>query len=382
MPIQIPSWPQAGEREPELLRLVLESPQWGGFHPFVAEFEERFAAYQHSAFGISAFNGTVTLEATLSVLEIGSGDEVIVPAISFIATATAVSRSGAIPVFVDIDPESLNIHPAKVREAITPSTKAIMAVHFGGMMCDMNELAGICQEYGLILIEDAAHAHGSEWNGKRAGSFGVAGSFSFQNGKVLSAGEGGMLVTSNQEFADRIRSFANCGRQPGRSFYEHARLGTNLRLTAFQAAVLLAQFEKLPAQIAQRTTNARFMRQSLNDSRAISWQREPAQATQNSYYLMIGRTKSTATRDAICRSLGAAGVPCTPFYPHALYQNEVFRRGGCRVMPCPVAESCIQDSFWLPHRVLLAEKTIVADVTDVIRSAVEERKAVFSGLPS
>ncbi len=137
--MNIPSWPQSDEREAELLRSVLENPQWGGFHPFVEEFEKSFAAYQQAAFGISAFNGTVTLELALTALGVGAGDEVIVPAISFISTATAVSRVGATPVFVDIEPWSFQIDPERAREAITPQTKAIIAVHFGGAMCRIEE---------------------------------------------------------------------------------------------------------------------------------------------------------------------------------------------------------------------------------------------------
>jgi dTDP-4-amino-4,6-dideoxygalactose transaminase len=367
--MHIPQWPQAGEREAELLRLVLESPQWGGFHPFVTEFEESFAAYQHSAFGISAFNGTVTLEAALSVLGIGPKDEVIVPAISFISTATAVSRVGATPVFVDIDPHSINIDPECVRRAISPRTRAVIAVHFGGTMCEITTLERICREHKLALIEDAAHAQGSEWNGKRAGSFGLVGSFSFQNGKVLSAGEGGMLVSSDEEFARRARSFINCGRTEGRSFYEHQSLGTNFRLTAFQAAVLLAQFERLPHQIATRTARAAQLKDALVDVREIAWQKEPAECTQNSFYLLIGRTRRAERRDPICRKLAAAGVPCTPFYPHTLYQNELYLRGGGRVTACPVAEQCVRDAFWLGHRALLAEPAVIAQVTEIIRGA-------------
>lgn len=380
--MHIPSWPQAGEREAELLQLVLESPQWGGFHGFIDEFERSFAAYQHSAFGISAFNGTVTLEAALNVLGIGEGDEVIVPTISFFSTASAVSRVGATPVFVDIDATSLNIDPEAAKRAISPNTKAILAVHFGGAMCDMDALGRLCREHGLILLEDAAHAHGSEWNGKRAGSFGIAGSFSFQNGKVLSAGEGGMLVTSDEEFAGRVRSLANCGRVPGRSFYEHENLGTNLRMTAFQAAVLLAQFERLPQQIATRTENAQSLKEELANVDEVRWRREPVEATQNSFYLLVGRTKSAALRNELCRSLLEAGVPCTPFYPRTLHQNELYRRGGCRVMPCPVAEECIQDAFWLPHRVLLAERSVIEQVANVIRSAAACTRTIVSNAGS
>ena len=257
--LQIPAWPQADAREAELLGMVLDSPQWGGFHPFIAEFERSFAAYQQAKHGISAANGTLTLEAMLEALGIGPGDEVIVPAISFISSATAISRMGATPVFVDIGEDTYNIDPEQVRRAISPQTRAVMAVHFGGTMCDMDALEAICAEAGVVLMEDAAHAHGSEWKGRRSGSFGRISSFSFQNGKCLTSGEGGILVTSDDELAGTLRSLMNCGRTPGRSFYEHARLGSNYRMTALQAAVLLAQFERLPKQIERRSANAALL---------------------------------------------------------------------------------------------------------------------------
>ena len=375
--MKIPSWPQADEREAELLRMVLESPQWGGFHPFVAEFEQSFARYQHAAQGISAFNGTVTLELALTVLDIGPGDEVIVPAISFISTATAISRVGATPVFVDLEANSFNIDPERVGEAISPKTRAIIGVHFGGAMCRIEELEQICRENGVLLIEDAAHAQGAEWKGKRAGSFGIAGSFSFQNGKVLCSGEGGMLVTSDSGFAERARSIANCGRAFGEDFYSHVRLGTNLRLTAFQAAVLLAQFERLPEQIALRTANANLLKHLLLDKAEIVWQQQPATITQNPYYLLIGRMKGDHfSRDGFCQRLVAAGVPCAPFYPHTLYQNAVYQELECRVMPCPIAEARIHDSFWLPHRVLLSEEDTIHQVADAISAAISTQNSV------
>ncbi len=368
--MNIPDWPQADEREAELLRMVLESPQWGGFHPFVTEFEGSFAAYHQCSHGISAFNGTVTIELALEVLGIGRDDEVIVPAISFVSTATAVSRVGAVPVFVDIERASFNFDPSRVREALSPRTKAVIAVHFGGTMCNMDELAAICRQNNLYLLEDAAHAAGSEWNGKRAGSFGIAGSFSFQNGKVLSAGEGGLLTTSDNDFAERARSVANCGRVPSRSFYEHHRIGTNFRMTGLQAAVLLAQFERLPEQTDRRTANARLLKELLADIAEISWQEQPPNITRNCFYLLVGRIAgSPGARDAFCRALLASGVPCTPFYPHTLYQNPAYRNGGCRVMPCPVAEASIYDAFWLPHRVLLADKDTIRQVAGAIKTA-------------
>lgn len=368
--MNIPSWPQSGESELELLRTVLDSPQWGGFHPFVEQFEQSFAAYQHARHGISMFNGTVTLETALEVLEVGPGDEVILPAISFVSTATAVSRRGALPVFVDIEPWSFNIDPAPVEEAITPKTKAIIAVHFGGAMAQIEALCAFAAAHGLPVIEDAAHAHGSEWKGRRAGSFGAFGSFSFQNGKVLSAGEGGMLVTNDEALGEHARSIANQGRKRGESYYKHFQIGSNLRMTGFQAAVLIAQFEHLPEQISVRMQNASLLKRLLADVEEIVWQQEPEQMTQNCCYLLPGRLKARVARNDFHGRLAQTGIPVTPFYPFPLYGNPVYRNpGSCRVMPCPNSEACVEDAFWFPHRVLLADEETILEIAGQIRKA-------------
>jgi dTDP-4-amino-4,6-dideoxygalactose transaminase len=374
--VEIPAWPQAGERELELLRAVLESPQWGGFHPFVREFEESFAKYQHAAYGVSAFNGTVTLEAALSVLGVTLGDEVVVPAISFVSTATAVSRLGATPVFVDLEPWTFNMDPRRVEEAITSRTRAIIPVHFGGTPCPMDDLLKIASKYGVALIEDAAHAQGSEYCGRRMGSFGEYGSFSFQNGKVLSSGEGGMLVTNSEKRASEATAFINQGRKAGESFYKHFTLGTNFRMTGFQAAVLIAQFESLPDQIIRRTKNAALLKSLLSDVEEIVWQEQRKEVTQNSFYLLPGRLHNARVgRDEFCLKLDAAGVPCTPFYPFPLYRNPLYlQEESCRVTPCPVAESYISDAFWFPHRVLLAEPDTVEQVAAFARAILRKEK--------
>lgn len=368
--MNFPSWPIAGPREEELLRSVLQSPQWGGFHPMVQEFEQRFAAGHSARFGISAFNGTVTLELALAALGVGLGHEVIVPAISFVSTASAVSRVGATPVFVDIGPTSFNIDPDCVERAVTHRTKAIIGVHFGGAFADVDRLNHIACERGLWFLEDAAHLHGGQWNGRGAGSFGIAGSFSFQNGKVMCSGEGGILISNNEDFAERARSIANAGRQKGASFYKHVRLGTNFRMTAFQAAVLTAQWERLDDQIARRAANVRTLKTLLADLPEITWQDEPAQMTRSSWYLLCGRFRSKCiSRDRFCASLTAQGVPCTPFYPHTLYQNPMYRQEYCVIAPCPNAEAYLGDAFWLPHRVLLAEPAVMNEVASAIRTS-------------
>lgn len=357
--MQIPNWPVAGEREIELLREVLASPQWGGFHPMVEEFERRFAAFAQCDHCVTAANGTVTLEIGLAASGIGPGDEVIVPAVSFVSTATAVNRVGAVPVFVDIEEYSFNIDPLRAAAAITPKTKAIVAVHFGGPLANMDKLTELAQAAGVMLIEDAAHAHGSEWRGRRAGSFGAWASFSFQNGKVLTAGEGGALTTNDTALAAVFRSLANQGRrEDGGGHFFHYRLASNHRLTGLQAAVLLAQLEALPEQIELRRSREALLR-SL--APGVRWQEIPLAVNTHSCYLLLGRTPE---RDALHARLTQAGVPCTPFYPHPLYGNPMYASGDvpCRVTPCPVTEDCIRDAFWLPHRVLHADDGTIHEI--------------------
>ena len=366
----IVKWPVSGEREIELLREVLESGQWGGFNGVVQRFETAFAEWQHCRYGLAAANGTLTLEAALTVAGIGPGDEVVIPAISFISTATAVSRVGATPVFVDIDPQTFNMDPECAQAAISGRTRAIMVVHFGGPPADMDRFTELADAHSLILLEDAAHAHGSEWRGRRAGSFGLAGSFSFQNGKVMTAGEGGILTTNDAGFARDARQFINQGRREGENFFFHFTLGTNLRLTALQAAVLLAQLERAPEQACLRERNAQFLRASLIDTPGLALQHVPAAVTANSNYLLIGIVNEKefgVGRDQFQRSLVDAGFPCTPFYPHTLYQNPLYRQGGCRVYPCPVSEQRVQDAFWLPHRVLMSDQATLQRLVATIR---------------
>jgi len=369
--MNIPQWPVAGGRERELLLAVLDSPQWGGFHEIVTHFEEQFAAYQHCLHAVSTFNGTVSLEAILTVAGIGPGDEVIVPAISFVSTATAVSRVGATPVFVDLEPYTFNVDPEQIAAAITGKTRAILTVHFGGPLCAIDRIGELARNHGLLLFEDAAHAHGSEWNGKRSGSFGLAASFSFQHGKVMSSGEGGIVTTNDAGFAERCRSFANQGRRPGAGFFHHFTASTNLRLTALQAAILVAQLERLDGDIALRQRNEEFMRRELGAMRGLTLQQVPSAVNRRSHYLLLGRIDEQLfgiSRDEFHRHMLRHGIPCTPFYPHPLYGNPIYAQGGCRVEPCPIAEACVRDAFWLPHRVLMSDEETVAEIVGRIRS--------------
>jgi dTDP-4-amino-4,6-dideoxygalactose transaminase len=189
-----------------------------------------------------------------------------------------------------------------------------------------------------------------------------------------------MLVTNDPGFADKARAFVNQGRKAGESYHKHFTLGTNLRMTGFQAAILIAQFESLPEQITQRTENAALLRSLLADCTELMWQEQPDEATQNSFYLMAARLQDAAVaRDDFCRALNAAQIPCAPFYPFPLYRNPLYENGApCRVRPCPTAEAYVRDAFWLPHRVLLADKNSTREIAQIVRGALELSQAAGS----
>ena len=364
------SYPVYDERELSALQEVLESGVWGGYNPKVAEFEQTFAAFHQCRFGITAANGTVTLETALSAAGICPGDEVIVPPVTFIATATAVLRIGATPVFSDIDEETYNLHPGRVEEAITERTRAIIPVHFAGQPADMDRLMSIAERHQLIVIEDCAHAHGAAWKGKSIGSFGHFGSFSFQSSKNLTAGEGGFLTTNDEELAEIARSICNQGRRTGGAWYEHVRLGTNYRLTGWQAAILLAQFSRMPEQIERRNENAQFLNEQLSGIDLISTPFVDERVSCHSYYLYMIRLNRDRfpgiTKDDFVKALAAEGIPCSAGYPHPLYKNRVFNDYKHIRNDCPAAEEMCSGSFWLSHEVMLSQPDSINDVTSAI----------------
>jgi dTDP-4-amino-4,6-dideoxygalactose transaminase len=368
-----PAWPVAGPREHELVQEVLASDQWGGYNELVARFERLFASLHNCDYGVAATNGSVVIEVALQAAGIVAGDEVIVPAHSFIATASAVSRIGAIPVFVDILPDSYNLDYRKIEAAASLRTKALIVVHFGGVVADMDLLLDIAAQRRLLVIEDAAHAHGAEWHGQRAGSLGLAGTFSFQNSKPMTAGEGGILVTNDDALAAQARSLINCGRREGHGWFEHFELATNYRMSGFQAAVLLAQIERLGEQVRLREANLKVLQQDLATP-GLFFQTAPQGANVQTLYLLAGRVDEDVFgigRDEFVAALAAEGIPCRPFYPHPLYANPMFRELPHRVEPCPVAERACKDSFWLPQRVLMGSEEDTRDIARAIAKIYE-----------
>lgn len=364
-----PRWPQWDEREEQRVLAVLSGDDWGGFAPVVEEFEHAFAQHHGAAFGIAAVNGTQTLVAALMAAGIGPGDEVIVPPYTFIATASAVRLAGATPVFADIEADTYNLDPEAAAAAITSRTRAIIPVHFAGQAADMDRLTALAQRHGLLLIEDAAHAHGASWRGRMCGSLGDVGSFSFQSSKNMTAGEGGALTTNDQALADAIRSRVNQGRAIGGAWYEHPNLGSNMRLSAWQAAVLLAQLERLTEQTDRRMACARRLNAFFADIEGFRPMRWDERADRHAFHLYMVRYDERAfgvPRDLFEQALEAEGIPCSTGYPFPLYRQASLGPAFTRAGACPNAEQACREAIWAPQWLLLADPAEMDDVAEAV----------------
>ncbi len=257
----VPEWPRTNEAIREKLISTLENEQWGVGSKTIDEFNISFAEYHDAKHCISVHSGTSALWVALKAAGVQAGDEVILPAYTFIATATAILMANAIPVFCDIEPESGNMNPNDIESKITDKTKVILPVHVAGSPVNMNAILNIAEKHEILVIEDAAQAHGATYEGKKVGALGEGGIFSFQSSKNMSSGEGGAIITNDDEFAEACFSYHNCGRVRNGAWYEHHRLGSNLRMSAFNAAMLIPQIESLEADMALRDKN----RESLDE---------------------------------------------------------------------------------------------------------------------
>lgn len=373
-----PNWPIFDAREERLLLEVLHSGRWGSTAgDKVKTFEQRFAAYQEARFGTCVPNGTLALELALRAVGVDSGDEVIVPAYTFVATATAVLAIGARPIFVDIDPASLTIDPARTAEAITARTKAIMPVHLAGQPADMDAMLDIASQYGLSVVEDACQAWGAEWRGRRVGALGSLGAFSFQSGKNITAGEGGIVVTNDSLLHERCWSMHNVGRVPGGAWYEHQILGWNLRMTEWQGAILLAQLERLHEATRRRSENACYLSDALQEIEGIRPLAIDERTTQHAWHLFIIRYTASAfgghSRDEFLAALRAEGIPCQAGYP-PLPQCPAIQRGLDAVIgpnagdqyPCPETERASADAVWLGQTMLLGSYQDMDSIVETI----------------
>ncbi|GAA2650844.1 DegT/DnrJ/EryC1/StrS family aminotransferase [Paractinoplanes durhamensis] len=330
-------WPDI---EQTYIEALLSARYVGG--PAVARFEENFARYCEATHAVGVANGTDALQLTLQALGLGPGDEVIVPSNTFIATAAAVVRAGAVPAFVDVDPGSLLITPAILAAAITPRTSAVIVVHLYGNMPDMDGLVAVAERAGIALVEDAAQAHGAEWRDSRAGSFGAAACFSFYPGKNLGAfGDAGAVVTNDPKIAERVRSLANHGRDGGANHYEHSFVGTNSRLDALQAIALDAKLARNEDWTEARISLADRYRKELAGSAIRLTEVDPL--ARHVYHLMVVRV---ADRAAIQQKLQENGIQTGVHYPVPCHLQPPLRQYASG--PLPVCEQAATEQFSLP----------------------------------
>ncbi|HSP55312.1 MAG TPA: DegT/DnrJ/EryC1/StrS family aminotransferase [Dehalococcoidia bacterium] len=372
-----PPWPVLGDEDVEAVAEVLRSGRLtqltGGA---VAAFEEAFAAWHGVKHCVATNNGTTAIHTALAALEIGPGDEVIVPAHTFIASATPVLHQRATPVFADIDERTYCISAESVAERITQRTKAIIAVHLNGHPADMGALLALAEPRGIAVIEDAAQAHGALYKGRKAGTIGRVGCFSFWEDKIMTTGgEGGAVVTDDDTLAERMKRIRHHGEGPvaGERAYYHLELGYNYRMTSMQAATGLVQLRKLDEYIEARRRNAAYLSERLGEIDGVE---APfvAEYAVHSYYKYIGRLRPEAGIEIneFVRAVAAEGVPISRRYPTPLPRQPVFR--GLDTGACPTAERLAGELF-----TLLVHPTVeAADLDDVVEAIRKVRQRIGS----
>ncbi len=371
---RIPTWPIADREDERALVEVLLNKKWCRLYPGskVEQFEKAFAAFQDAKYGVAVANGTVALELALKTVGVKVGDEVLVPAVTFIATASAVTEVGAVPVFVDVNPETGGMSAEALEKAVTPRSKAVIVVHYGGYPVDFDAILPVVRRHGLRLIEDCAHAHGSEWKGRKVGAIGDLGGFSFQETKSLTAGEGGIVLTNSPELEEKARLIHNIGRVVGKPGYEHYVLSSNYRMTEFQAALLLSEMRRLQEQTDAKHQAGEYLAKELKAIGGVEPLRREPRITKRGYYFFVARYDLKAfnglSKDRFLEALNAEGVPAGKGYGMPLYKQPAFRRENLRdILPAPVysppeyerlnlpgAEEFSAREVTIPHTVLLA----------------------------
>ena len=387
-----PAWPVWDERDLQAVAEVVRSGRWGGYPypgPKTAELAEKFAQLQGGGYAVPMINGTVTMEVALRASGIGWGDEVIVPAYTFQATAAAPMSAGAIPVIVDVDPNTYCLDPGAAARAITAKTKAIIPVHLGHQMADMDAIMELAAQHDLVVIEDCAHAHGAKWRGKGAGTIGHFGSFSLQSSKTLTSGEGGILLCRTPESAALAASVIDCGRKHalgggGEDPNGLAVQGGNFRLSEVQAALALVGIERFPAQAKQREEMAAYMDEALSEVRGVRVLKRDERHTTRSFYryiFAIDPKEFGVDHDVLCGALDAEGVDCWVGY-EAMHNYELFQPQKSKLavpnafpeyfkfdeMHLPNAtRACEHEAVWLDEAVFRAGPEGVDDAVAAIK---------------
>jgi dTDP-4-amino-4,6-dideoxygalactose transaminase len=323
-----------------IMEVISKSAFAGG--PYVAAFEKDFAAYCGAKYAIGCGNGTDALWIALIGLGVKTGDEVITVPATFMATAEAISYSGAKPVFVDIDPTTYNMDPAQLEKAITPRTKAIIPVHLMGQTADMAPILSIAARHGIPVVEDACQAHGAEYKGQKAGTLGAAGCFSFYPGKNLGAwGEAGAVITNDASLCEKMMVFRDHGQAKK---YHHSMVVWNARMDGIQGAVLKVKLKHLDYYNNGRRSRAALYKQLLSDVEQICLPTE-ASYGKHIYHIYAIRTQK---RDALMKELGARGIGCGIHYPIPVHLQDAYAFLGYKKGSFPVAERCASEFLSLP----------------------------------
>lgn len=394
-----PSWPKAGGNEEQALRNVLRSGKWNrNTGQYAARFEEQWAATLGAKYCLATTNGTSSLFIALNALGIGPGDEVLVPPYTFVATVNAVLLQHALPVFVDTDIETFQMDASKLEAAITERTRCILPVHLGGSACDMDAISGIAAKHKLPVLEDACQAHLGEWRKRKVSTLGDLGCFSFQASKNLNSGEGGAVLTNNEELIERCRAFHNNGRAYGKSSFEYAGSGCNLRITEFQAALLLEQLTRLEEQSRTREENAAYLTEQLNGIPGIQPARMYEGCTRNAYHLYMFRYNpeqfERLPRAKFLKALAAEGVPCSRGYAPLNKESFLKETLGNRAFrhiysekeiaaweernQCPANDRLCQEAVWFTQTMLLGSREDMDQIASAIRKIRKHARAMLA----
>ena len=394
-----PAWPVFDDRDVDAVAATVRSGNWGGFPepgPNASRFEEAFAAYQGARHGVLMVNGTVTMEVAVKALGIGWGDEVVVPALTFAATAYAPMAAGALPVIVDVTPETWTIDPDLVEAAITPRTKAVIPVHLGHQMADMDRITEIARRHGIAVIEDCAHAHGQMWNGTGAGCIGQFGSFSHQSSKILTAGEGGTLLTNDDDLARRAHSIIDCGRAKDDAEQEPT-FGANYRLGELHAALLVTQLERFEDQRALREDAGHYFEEIAVHVPGVRVMPADHRITRWSFYNYIFAIEpeafAGASNEMVAYALEREGIAAEVQYP-PMSRYDLFQPSRSRLpvavefadrldpstMSFPVAEDAgLRRSIYLQENVFRAGREGIDDAVEAI-AKVQKHADELAGL--
>jgi|YelNatPaOPRAMG01_1025707.scaffolds.fasta_scaffold95166_2 perosamine synthetase len=363
--------PEIGEEE---LRNVVEAVKSGWVSSkgkFIEEFERSFADYIGVKHGVATSNGTAALHLALAALGIGKGDEVIIPDLTFAATANAVLYTGARPVIVDIHPEYWCIDPEKLKNAITPKTRAIIPVHLYGHPCDMDAVMEIAESKGIYVIEDAAEAHGAEYKGRKVGSFGHVSCFSFYGNKIITTGEGGMCLTDDEELAERMRILRDHGMDPKKRYW-HNFLGFNYRMTNLQAALGIAQLKRIEKFIERKREIARLYAEELSSVDGITLHPEMrwAKCVYWLYSILVDERETGMSRDELAEKLQNCGIETRNFFypmhempPYRSYANSSY----------PISSAVSKKGLNLPSSVKLEDEDVLY-IARKIKEMIDENK--------